>query len=85
MTVTTTSGFGWFVSWISSVVSQQPHTLQELRRVCGSWSEVIHLNTYRTPNPCSCVRSSVTTGPLGKEREGATSDHLTKSQHEVLG
>jgi len=32
--------FGWFVSWISSVVGQRPHTLQELRRDCGSWSEV---------------------------------------------
>ena len=35
----TATVFGWFVSWISSVVRQRPHTLQELRRGCGSWSE----------------------------------------------
>jgi hypothetical protein len=38
-----TLGFELFVSWISSVVIQWPHTLQESRRVCG---EVVH---YRLP------------------------------------
>ncbi len=36
---------GWFVSWISFVVIQRSHTLQELSRVCGGWSETFAAKT----------------------------------------